>query len=255
MKVVELLILVSCAVTYATPLTSSVPALSRDAPGAGYTRDFSLINTIALKFAGAAVAAPPAGDDESSGSGSSCFPADAAVELESGTQVPMSSIQVGDRVKTSANRYSVVFMFTHRLHSGMHEFVALRASSSAGPIYLKLSAGHYLPVHGELKPANSVVPGDKVELGDESMATVISVSNEKSHGLFNPQTVDGQIVVNGVVASTYTTAVEPSAAHALLLPIRAMFCASGAGRDPTAGLLEWGAEGLLSLSGGILASA
>ena len=48
-------------------------------------------------------------------------------------------------------------------------------------------------------------------------------------GLYNPQTVAGDIFVDGVLASTYTTAVEPELAHALLTPLRAAFRAMGVG--------------------------
>jgi hypothetical protein len=42
-------------------------------------------------------------------------------------------------------------------------------------------------------------------------------------GLYNPQTLHGDIVVDGVRASTYTEAVDPVFAHAVLAPVRAVY--------------------------------
>lgn len=192
-------------------------------------------------------------EDSAEDSGGSCFPADATAELESGAKVPMHALRVGDRVKVGSKRYSEVFMFTHRLHRGEYEFVNLSVSSpSSDDIELQLSAGHYLPVNGELKPAGTVAVGDTVELGDGSVRAVTRVGVAVSGGLFNPQTVDGSIVVNGVLASTYTTAVKPAVAHALLWPMRRMFCARGAETDPSFGLFEGGVERFEALRSGLV---
>jgi hypothetical protein len=68
-----------------------------------------------------------------------------------------------------------------------------------------------------------------VRVGDtatsETGATkrVVSVSGEQARGLFDPQTLDGDIVVEGLLASTYTTIVEPALAHAALAPMRLFY--------------------------------
>jgi Hint module len=46
-------------------------------------------------------------------------------------------------------------------------------------------------------------------------------------GLFNPQTLHGDVVVDGLRASSYTTAVEPAVAHRLLWPLRVLFERTG----------------------------
>ena len=42
-------------------------------------------------------------------------------------------------------------------------------------------------------------------------------------GLYNPLTLAGDIVVDGILASTYTKAVTPKMAHAALAPLRMMY--------------------------------
>jgi hypothetical protein len=46
------------------------------------------------------------------------------------------------------------------------------------------------------------------------------VSTEWAEGLYNPHTMHGDIVVDGVHTSTYTDSVAPALAHALLWPVR-----------------------------------
>ena len=72
----------------------------------------------------------------------------------------------------------------------------------------------------ELLPTQSIHSGDSLLLGNGTLSVVHSIKFIDAFGLYNPQTMHGNIVVNGVQASTYTTALHPSAAHALLTPLR-----------------------------------
>jgi Hint module len=153
----------------------------------------------------------------SGGNGSKCFPADATVELESGAMVRMDALAIGDSVKVGVNQYSRVFMFTHKSSSVVSQFVTLKTSSGAS---LALTKGHYIYVNGALAAASTVAVGDELTLGNGETSAVTTVGSITGAGLFNPQTVNGNVVVNGVVSSTYTIAVEPNFAHAILAPFR-----------------------------------
>lgn len=75
-----------------------------------------------------------------------------------------------------------------------------------------------------LVSAASVRIGDVLQLANGSDSPVVVVEDVSADGLYNPQTVDGNIIVDGIVASTYTTAVHPCVAHAALLaPIRFLY--------------------------------
>lgn len=153
-----------------------------------------------------------------------CFPGAALVELKNGEFVEMATLKIGDEVSTGNGQFSKVFMFTHRLPTVHASFVQVTAASGAR---LRLTAGHYLPVNGEYSPASSVQVGDEVVLSSGMNSCVVRVETVSDVGLFNPQTRHGDIVVDGVRASTYTTAVKPIAAHALLAPVRAAFARLG----------------------------
>jgi hypothetical protein len=166
--------------------------------------------------------------------------------LESGSQITMRDLSVGDRVLVAPGLYSEVFMFSHRhqpaerrdsdvqtpdsSYAAWNTFLQLRTASSH---VLSLTAGHVLPLpDGRLVAARDISVGDALLVLDSSdpndhamgISPVVSIEmTRQSGGLYNPQTIHGDIVVDGVVATTYTTGVRPSVAHALLAPLRALF--------------------------------
>jgi hypothetical protein len=150
----------------------------------------------------------------------SCFPKDARVLLASGIVKRMDELDVGDQVHVGHGRFSTVFMFTHRVSHSSQQFVSIESSSGTR---LRATAGHFLYINGGIRPAGSVSVGDEIELGDGNKDVVSRVSIVSGSGLYNPQTVDGDIVVDGIRASTYTTAVDPILAHAILAPMRVIY--------------------------------
>lgn len=149
-----------------------------------------------------------------------CFPASATITLASGATKTMAELIVSDHVVVGRSISSRVFMFTHALPSTHHVFV--RLVTAAGP-RITLTRSHHLYVNGALVAAGSVIVGDTLELHDGSFSRVVRIDMVRSIGLYNPQTMHGDIAVDGVRASTYTDAVQPSLAHALLAPLRAAY--------------------------------
>jgi len=151
-----------------------------------------------------------------------CFPAAATVLLEGGARRAMSELQVGDRVQVGDNEFSDVYMFSHSIPKAEAEYVS---TTTEARTTVRLTASHYLYVNGGLSPAGSVVTGDKVVLANGTATGVVSVSASWSAGIYNPHTLHRDIVVDGVLTSTYTTAVHPTVAHAVLAPLRMLYAA------------------------------
>lgn len=149
-----------------------------------------------------------------------CFPARAKVTLKNGLMKTMAELNIGDMVAVGRGKYSQVFLFTHASPDTTHVFVTL--TTDAGQ-HIALTPSHHLYVNGALEPAANVIVGDVLELGDGSMSTVAHADIVVDTGLYNPQTLHGDIVVGGVRASTYTNAVNPTLAHSLLAPLRAVY--------------------------------
>jgi energy-converting hydrogenase Eha subunit B len=155
----------------------------------------------------------------------------------------MDRLAVGDRVRVGPSTFSTVFMFTHRLGGdSKREFVHVDVASGES---VTATAGHYLVANGGLKAAASITAGDTLTLASGEQVAVTEVSRVLMAGLFNPQTEDGRIVVDGIVASTYTQAVHPRVAHALLAPLRMLH---RMGALPQWGLLHVRNFGLAALA-------
>jgi Hint module len=133
-------------------------------------------------------------------------------------------LDVGDRVRAGAAEFSPVFIFTHKLNEVVNTFIQLHTASDHSA---SATPGHYLYINGDLAPASSIKVGDVMTTVDGEPTRVIQVSQVLGSGLFNPQTVHGDIVVDGIMSSTYTTADAPSIAHKVLAPLRAASAAFG----------------------------
>jgi hypothetical protein len=133
----------------------------------------------------------------------------------------MSQLLPGDKVHVGKGQFSEVYFFSTQLEEATAKFVSISTGATATP--LLLTAGHYLYVNGELNTARTVKVGDMVTLANGNEAKVTGVKDSYAPGLYNPHTLNGDIVVDGILTSTYTDAVDPTLAHALLLPLRQMY--------------------------------
>jgi len=144
-----------------------------------------------------------------------CFPGDAQVELQNGTEVTMSALKIGDSVRVGPSEFSEIYLFGHRDAGVKANF--FKISTSTGKA-IRLTGGHYLYVNGQLQTARAVKLGDMVSSG-----RVTAIDQVWADGLYNPHTMTGDIVVDGVLTSTYTESVAPSVAHGLLWPVRMLY--------------------------------
>ncbi|PXF44872.1 Indian hedgehog B protein [Gracilariopsis chorda] len=162
----------------------------------------------------------PGDDDDDDDDDPICFPAEATVEMEDGSTKRMDQVQIGDRVKVGYDMFSEVFMFTHKVSKRVSQFVKLDMASGAS---ISATSGHYVYLNGRLAAARTAKVGDVMELGNGARSTVEKVSMVRKSGLYNPQTLHGDIIVNEVRASTFTTAIEAGTAQAMLAPLRMVY--------------------------------
>lgn len=175
--------------------------------------------------------------------GPACFPASATVRLATGSAVPMTELAAGHQVHVAAGGLtSRVFLFTHRNVARKALFYKLTTASGHA---VSLTGGHYVYANGALVAAEAVLVGDVLRTiaGDSQVVAVRRVAGE---GLFAPHTVHGDLVVDGVVVSGYSTALHPKVAHALLAPVRMVAKYAGV-VEPLGALFYDGADSLVSL--------
>lgn len=174
-----------------------------------------------------------------------CFPASAMVRMASGIEMRMSDLNVGDTVMTPDGLSKVIF-FTHRLHGVHHSFVRIATERTS----IMMTGGHYVVVWGHgLRRACDVKVGDWLLFGKNGRPVVVKgINTVCAKGVYNPQTSNGLIIVNGIVTSTYTTAVHAVLAHGPLMSlIRAVFSVSSRAAGIVSGLFDSGAPWISSL--------
>jgi hypothetical protein len=140
------------------------------------------------------------------GGGGACFPADTLVTIQDDTikTIKISSLKLGDRVLTGfpgKTHFSPVYFFGHRA-TETYEYINIVTETT----HLCISEEHYL--HVFRKGILSVRAG-KVRIGDEIWAKgvlepVTKIYTSKESGMYNPYTLDGNIIVNNVLASCHS---------------------------------------------------
>jgi len=179
----------------------------------------------------------------------SCFPAAATVELADGSTAALGALPAGSTVRVGAGAHSDVFGWSHRQTGGRHPYVRLThgdgaAAAAAATRDLLLSPGHLVYANGVRVPARDVVVGDALTTPGTAtgVSRVVAVGTAVAVGKVNPHTLHGDVVVDGVLVSTYTDALHPAVAHALLAPARTAYRA-GLSAEPLGRLLYNGVPG------------
>lgn len=151
-----------------------------------------------------------------------CFPADATVSRHDGLVVRMEDLAIAEKIAIGGGKHSDVFFFGHRKSDHVSEFVSISHTGSDKP--LRISPSHYLYVDGKLGTARTVQTGQKLrdENGADSLV-VVKVGREELRGLYAPASLDGDLLVDGVVVSSYTDVLHPGMAHRLLQPLRLLY--------------------------------
>jgi hypothetical protein len=146
-----------------------------------------------------------------------CFPGSAMVRTASGAMTRMRDLAIGDRVEVVREDGTIgfdeIYLFTHKQIEVEASFVELWLASGQR---VSATARHFIPVgaphtswsNHELLAAEDVQPGHRMWIrnaaGMLESTEVIAVNRCRDDGLFNPLTISGTIVVDGVVASAHS---------------------------------------------------
>lgn len=157
--------------------------------------------------------------------GKACFPGAAMVTLRNGNRVKMEDLQIGDDVEVKPGEFSPVIFFSHATSTTKTLMVVFETSSAS----TATSRSHLVLVDDGLKPASQLEEGDTVWVAKDGALVPEVISHVRVHtlrGLYNPHTRAGTVLVSfgdlkgQIMASSYTTAVHPAAAHTALMPLR-----------------------------------
>jgi desert hedgehog protein len=176
----------------------------------------------------------------------SCFPGDATVVMEGGGTRRIAEVRIGDRVQVAHADGSLgfedVYLLTHQDAATTRTYIRLTLDSGRS---LVLSPRHFIPRAGDgstrwddrvVVGADEVRSGDRVwyvaDDGSRQLARVGATAAEAATGAFNPLTMQGTIIVDGVVASAHSdwfldgyVAADTQAKvyQAILAPVRGLY--------------------------------
>jgi len=161
-----------------------------------------------------------------------CFPGSATVQLQDGSSKLISDLCIGDRIRTK-DGHSTYYLTSHQDPLALTEMVSIVTESGHS---VTATPDHYIPLHqGGNKPMGKVISGDLILVQTDDRVEVsavktISVSVEK--GLYNPISLSGDMIVQGVVMSCWSDwflegflsgAIIPSVYQAITFPIRLLY--------------------------------
>lgn len=127
-----------------------------------------------------------------------CFSGSMTVQVQGKGLVRMDELDIGDSVYVGNDSFSLVHGFYHIDRQTQSSFLSISTDRFADT--LEITDNHLVFVNDSAVPAHSVQVGDK--FGD---ATVTDIQVVKRRGVYSPATLAGTIVVNGILASTYTS--------------------------------------------------
>jgi len=179
-----------------------------------------------------------------------CFPGDATVRTEAGATKAMRDVRIGDRLLVARPDgtlgYEDVYLNTHKDGASSAPFVALSLASGRS---LTLSPRHFIPVAGRddrtwqgrvERGADEIRPGDLVwsqgEDGRVVLDRVVRAEVRVAVGAYNPLTMNGTIIVDGVVSSAHSDwfldgivspSVQARVYQVILAPARVAYWALG----------------------------
>jgi len=157
-----------------------------------------------------------------------CFPEDSTMQLESGEQKLIQDLKVGDSV-SSRYGFSEVYTFLDRRTEEtalFNKFSFLNQNDEVQAV--SMTPEHLILASREGQAAkfvlsSDVVVGDYIYHKNAAGVTVPVVVSQKesveARGLYTPATLDGTVVVNGVVSSSYAI-VSHEVSHMVLAPLR-----------------------------------
>lgn len=185
-----------------------------------------------------------------------CFPGSATVRERRRGIMCIADVQVGDEVQVSHSAFSRVVALLHCNADAFETYLQFdfnsshdsQACLSASPHHLIRvrphrgttektdphldEVGNYSESLWSWKAAETVSVGDELQFENGDPVVVTAISRARCPGVFAPLTMDGELVVNGVLCSCYAPPVafslSHSACHNAMLPLRMLDVARSA---------------------------
>lgn len=158
-----------------------------------------------------------------------CFPGTAMVVERSSGMKSISDVQIGDQVLTLTSEGEFVFRDVYLLaHADANDVVPYVCITTDTNITINLTSDHCLFVESikHYTKASKVKVGDLIFIIKDGKCfpdRVAFIKQTYLTGAYCPYTINGNIVVDSVAASCFTTTFSPSVSQVLLTPVRILY--------------------------------
>ena len=166
-----------------------------------------------------------------------CFPGESKVQLNTGAEIRISDVRLGDRVRSMRSdgkiEYSEVINFMDRDDEAYGLFYTFHTDSGN---QITLTAKHLVYVVNQNSTvdfdtvdvafADTVMEGQYLLLGDKDSITTSAINRitvGTIQGMYAPLTKHGTIIVDDVIASCYAYIDNIYIAHASFAPMRVYY--------------------------------
>ena len=114
----------------------------------------------------------------------------------------MKDLRVGDSILTGSGSYSEVSSFGHFLENVSAEFLQIHTADQT----LEMTGDHLVFLNDKLNPirTKAIKVGDVLR-GETAPAKVTKIQSVQRQGIYAPLTMEGSLVVDGIVASSYVS--------------------------------------------------
>lgn len=139
-----------------------------------------------------------------------CFSGSAAAQVYDQGVVAMRDLKIGDRVLTGSGAYSPIYSFGHYEEDESAEFIQVRTKGGVGKP-LEISSEHMVFLWNSDEKRSYPARAGAVQVGDIILnhksegSLVTKIKKQLRSGVYAPLTVEGTVVVDGLVASNYVS--------------------------------------------------
>lgn len=162
-----------------------------------------------------------------------CFSSESTVKMENGADLPVRNLQIGDIVQVMTEEgkigYSEVVLFAdYKPDIPRASHVLIETENPAKqitltPSHLIFTTSNSSESRLKSKQAGKVLPGEFLQVSTQGTlvsSLVRKVSIVKRTGMVAPVTMQGNVIVDGVLCSCYAMITDHEIAHMVFSPLR-----------------------------------
>ena len=123
----------------------------------------------------------------------------------------MDALKIGDSVQIADGTFSKVYSFGHKASTQRTKYLQVFSASMDKGRPLEISPEHLIYTHDASKNTWKLVPAGDLNAGDSLLSannrpsTILWIREVERNGAYAPLTMSGNLLVNGVLASSYVS--------------------------------------------------